>query len=565
MKAVLLQGRDVAVFVDLRRWASEDYQIMKRITDPRARVEVLLRKYSAPATSAAELDQLPLSVRRLVIVDGLNEIASGVAQQILFAIDEYIQVSPVTSVIAGDRVVRRDFIRPGEWKHATILPLDPEAARKLLASRSGTARVYDEASERERSLLRFPFFLNLAIRAKSSDPTQFFLDVCRLSRDELAAAARAAFIAYRDFRSRTFDLAEFEREAGASATSKLVRGGVLSQSGGRASFQHHLFHDYLVAWFLSDSREKWSYDNLSAATFKSSSFDVLAMTAEFVERPGDVDDFVRRVYDWNPYGAAYVLAAAHTAATPNLTLQLMSLLAEKRFDVMKRSAQRAEDGLRLLGSKAESFLGARQLDDVLAGVTLLHGDEAFEAWKHVFLIDADIREIVVKLEDIDSVLGWTAANALKRAALADDEQGRIRDLLLNGAAASVVRWRAAHVLGAFPSRPNVDGLLRVLRGEAPVQVRYGALRSLIEIAARAPGDLRELVLVTVEAVVGNVEPELKNEFASAIQIRRPPPGWANLVTAILGKLSEDEKSLEKRDEYARLAVAVRSEIEVDQR
>src|SRR6185369_16186165 len=91
------------------------------------------------------------------------------------------------------------------------------------------------------------------------------------------------------------------------------------------------------------------------------------------------------------------------------------------------------------------------------------------------------------IEHEDSLIGWTVANVAKRTTISESQAAMLRRLLQN-AEDPIVRWRAAHVLGAHPSEDNVTALLDALN-DPYHWVRYGAVRSLIELAARS-SDLR---------------------------------------------------------------------------
>ena len=88
-------------------------------------------------------------------------------------------------------------------------------------------------------------------------------------------------------------------------------------------------------------------------------------------------------------------------------------------------------------------------------------------------------------------LGWTIANVLKRLKLSSSEQWHLRKHVRDRAVA--VRWRLAHVLGSFPTLNNFDVLKNLLTGDPDAWVRYGAVRSLVEMAARGSASIRKRV------------------------------------------------------------------------
>ena len=73
----------------------------------------------------------------------------------------------------------------------------------------------------------------------------------------------------------------------------------------------------------------------------------------------------------------------------------------------------------------------------------------FDRWKILFTLptgEAAPEEVVNSVEADDSIIGWTAANVLKRLAIETDQEDRIVHMSYHGRA--VIRWRACHVMGS---------------------------------------------------------------------------------------------------------------------
>ena len=98
------------------------------------------------------------------------------------------------------------------------------------------------------------------------------------------------------------------------------------------------------------------------------------MVLEMVEA-SSADDFVRKVYDWNPYAASYALSATVSSkrrVSEEMEHVIAAMLAERLWDVVRPTAIRAGDALALLGSeKALRYLKARTIEDVLAEVNVI--------------------------------------------------------------------------------------------------------------------------------------------------------------------------------------------------
>src|SRR6202034_3154743 len=81
----------------------------------------------------------------------------------------------------------------------------------------------------------------------------------------------------------------------------------------------------------------------------------------------------------------------------------------------------------------------------------------FERWRNLFLTPPRTNATAGQVDDLqaaDPIIGWTAANVLRRCTL---DETRLSDIRRVAAAheTNAVRWRAVHVLGAFPSRENL--------------------------------------------------------------------------------------------------------------
>ena len=131
------------------------------------------------------------------------------------------------------------------------------------------------------------------------------------------SSGRSRFDIYVKDRSRTFEASSFRNIVGDEIVDKLTAAGALTTVQDRSSFTHHLKHDYLAARFLSERQELRNERVFDQVTFQASSFDALAMTVEMLRSSPEADDFVRRVYDWNYYGAAYVAAQPAPQRAPS--------------------------------------------------------------------------------------------------------------------------------------------------------------------------------------------------------------------------------------------------------
>lgn len=539
----------VPVVLDLNRWKAPLYDQWKDLPENWvARTNLLLGAISPAMASVAMLEAAGARSLRILFVDGINEVSSGIAVDILAALDELVSRAPQTCVVVTDRLVRRTLRHNDRWRLGTVLPLDDEQVENLITNRFGSGQNWKASSEAERTMLKIPFFLDQLLhsgqpgRSRVSAFEKFFATHA-LKEAELDKAAHAAFSVYVNDGARTFRLVEFQAVAGPEITSRLMEAGVLRISNGTAYFGHHLQHDYFASRHLARHPEQWKPAVFDRMTFNASSFDVLALCLEQLHSPEQADHFLTLTYDWNLYGTGYALADVYEPGkvSPEMETVVAAMLADRKWDIILATAERARDALALFpdGSLARKFLVIPEKQELYAEIAGTQSLKAwFAEWRAAFrveegrtLSDAEVERIL----DEHSIIGWTTSNVLRRVRLSDDQQSRLRDWGANGT--STVAWRIAHVFGTHPSAENRDFLLGLLtRGEFWVQ--YGAIRSLIQMAAHANAKLRKSIFEQVRNLIPSLSRGVIDELERAIFIdpARAPGDWSEHATGIIRAL-----------------------------
>jgi len=536
-----VRNGSIVVLVRLQQWEKEDYDRWKQTT--RASVAdgaaFLIERFGTPATSVMELDWLPPTSKKILIVDGLNEVSTSLGVEILQALDELTRNQIGTSALVADRLVRRELAPPMRWNLGLVLPLSAEAIAKF-SDRTKAVAVGT-------FLLDSPFFLNAALKEEpvlqggALTHQQYFLSHSGLNGMELDRVAAAAFRAYRESRARTFSLRSFLESTDSTIVERLVNSGILiRESDDAAHFAHHLLHDFLVARYVAGlTPAEWTHRTLEIMTLEQSSFDPVALAFEHLGG-GRADDFLRSLYDWNLYATGYALGeSANGPVAPSLEMRtvIYAMLAEKRFDLVLQTRRRATDALLMIGADtARRFVDAANLESILrdlGNVTTVA--PWFQEWRDLFTRSGENGLAAIEVDALgsaDSVIGWTAANVARRMILTDSQLEKIRGML--SGAAGTIRWRIAHVLGAFPSRESFATLVQLLDDPSDQLVQYGALRSLTEMAARSSsGDLRgaiiEELLRRIDWIEKNVR--FREELARVLIIdpRASPPDWKHVV------------------------------------
>jgi hypothetical protein len=552
------------VFLSLKAWTQAHSEIWKRFDSPLVRMDFLFRSLLKSSIGTAELDSLQPIVRRVIFLDGLNEVDGRTAQEFIFSLDEYASSAINTSVIVSDRLVRREFFRSDRWSLCLVLPLSNiEIERQLsrVHSRSGAATLNDD----ERELLRSPYFLDAYLRTgqlagtRAEEIRKWFEAHVGLSAEDLGRASQAAYLVYGGS-SRTFELQAFEAVAGVDTTRRMRESGSLLVASNLAIFDHHLKHDFLASNYLAANGNLWNSESFDHVTFSGSSFDAIMMCVEQIAE-NSADRFIRAVYDWNLYGVGYSLGESRRhRVSPEMRTVILAMFAERRWDLVLPTKQRAEDTLRLMKEQnASAFLQTKSLQEVFQLVTAHKPSENaqwFSEWQQLFTHtpDAEVPDDVVALvNDQDSVRGWTSANVLKRARLSEVQQQFLRNSLRDTSA--VIRWRAAHALGSFASAVNATALLDCLT-DLDKKVRYGAVRSLLELASSAPDTLRQYVFDNlIRQRKHLVEfPSVREEIRRCVLIpsSRNPSGWLRHCLSLMSAVQPISTESE-RDKWSRAA------------
>ena len=329
--------------------------------------------------------------------------------------------------------------------------------------------------------------------------------------------------------------------------------------GELAYFDHHLKHDYLASRYVVMDEIRWTPDVFNVVTFHASSFETVMMAMEQVPNSVTADRFLRSLYDWNIYAAGYSIAEGRESrVSAEMRLVILAMFAERRWDLVKATAQRARDTLNLIDTQtAREFLNAASLEEVFQ---LLRSVEIptpwFNSWRELFTrtsgLPATDNELLA-LADPDSVMGWTSANVLKRLQCSEPQQARVRELM--GNTSETVQWRAAHVLGSFPSEPNSAALIAKLDSTL-IHLRFGATRSLVEMAANAQPDLSNNIFSAIRdhMVAIKEHQSVLNEFERAVFIdeARTPVGWARRVAIAVIRLQMEAAAVEEREHWDRV-------------
>lgn len=490
----------------------------------------------------------------LLLIDGVNEIPAGQANTLLMAVQRLAERAPSLRAVVTDRLHRR-ALASRAWTLTTLTPVSDDVVRRLVSADLTPAAV---------EALSLPFYLKQAVHdgpgSRAAMHEQALAVHAAQTEDDIERLAAATSEQYELTRSRRIDEPVFRARVPQEQLDRLQTAGVLSIVG-PLRFSHHLISDYLAARHAAN-KDQWTRNDLDVLTLTATSFDALAMLLELA--PHRADELVLATYDWNFYAAAHLLSEARDAdltVNPGLETAVLGMLGERRFDRVRATARQVTDALRTHGTDYTRALLDAPTRTALAEVVRVHNsDSAWDRWQALFLrpdgAPAEAADVEL-MRDKNPLLGWTAASVLRRSATGPALWQAVLELLADED--ETVRWRAAHALGRLPQEHAVEGLLATLEHDAYSWARYGALRSLVEIAAEAPERLRGFVLDRLAGLAGLLRsrPELAREAERVLDLQDPPPGWADATAVVIEKLWAEAATVEEQDRWSSLGLRLR--------
>ncbi len=501
---------------------------------------------AAAVVTGAQLDvqALDSGVPTLLLADGLNETACDAAL-LLRALDRLAARYPSLSILITDRLTRRD-LPSSRWALFGLTPTSREDIERALGH---------SPNPHEFAILSSPFGLDRAVQHGGPITISAALrsEIDMVVRDSGATLEELSECAYRAYEKRSIFLdAECLAAVDADAIGALQAAGTLISTSRGFKFEHQLKHDFLAAEYVRENL-KLDEKTLANVTFGGRSVDPLVLLLEMMDA-SDVDGFVRGVYDWNQYFSAYLIAedARGSGRVQNgTTFAVLAQMAEKRFDPFLATSEEAADAIRLVpGTLAETLLDAPTPEEVRARAVaaMKSVDAGFQPWIEVF--DARTASIALEhLRDADGLYGWAATNSVRRFPT-DPEVEAAALTMLKEASTNVLRWRAAHVLGACDVGKDLLFEIAVTSG-TDEDLRRGCLRSFIEQASRAEPEIQAASLRAVSDSLSSFlsRPKLATQLQRGLLLREPPASWfiscVPVLEALLANAEDDET-------YARL-------------
>lgn len=495
----------------------------------------------------------------LLLVDGLSEASSDMAELVLSAVDDWAALGPTTGTIVADRLTRR-ALRSRRWLLATLGPVSKSTIAETLG------RAVDDA---EYGFLSSP--VNLALSTQLPDRAEnrsgairAVMSRAKLSSDQWQRLDELALNVYRVRRRRSFPKSWIDDSGSDDVYSELKNSELLIDLDEQdVSFIHHLFHDFLAARAAARKEAAWGHELFDDLTLRSSSHDALVLMLEMVA-PSQRPKLIRSVYDWNLYAASYLLSRdrmAHGDTDETTEHQILALLGERRFDHFLATRRQVEDALILHGGPlASDFRNAASVQDVVRLASeALPQDETYQAWLMTFAVEERPSPmwLIERMRDVDGVDGWTAANVVRRLGIDDRGRRAVEELATD--ASDVLRWRAVHALGVA-GPPALPTLFGALKSDGVVAVRFGALRSIVDQAYLSPTEesrkdiFRELATHSAQIID---EPTLSRELARVLFVDEAPAGWVSATSIVLQSILAIEADESELDKWREIGAGVR--------
>jgi hypothetical protein len=464
----LLKSDICPLLVDLKLYTRSLAAAQASVADTQPEiVRHVLATASVPRRTVGEIERLVRDLEVVVLIDGVNEVSARVRTAILDHF-QLLRHRGQCYILAADRFGPLETLPT--FSHAAVDRLGDDFVRDVLDRTLGRG-TYETLDPALRRIYGRPFFLKLALRSgRAFDRArtwndifaEFFREHLGMEDSAIRQVADAALEAQQQL--ATFDFQAFRARIGESTYDALLQAGILQDTEGREfDFDHDLWRDYLVSRSLSSTLEedRWTSEVFDAATTLGVALECLPLALGQLDTRQRKDDFLKRVYNWNYPAAAECLSELRPGdpealqVSPEIRICVLAVIAERRFDPVRKTRQRAEEVLQdHRYDFAEPFRGAASADALRQHIGAIVGEQAwFNEWKRLFS-RADGHEVmseeIALIASNDPLIGWVTANLVRRSDLGVSAQSQLRGMFESyaGDDAKTVRWESCTLLGS---------------------------------------------------------------------------------------------------------------------
>jgi len=473
----------------------------------------------------------------VLVVDGVNQAHVQVSDVLATIAALSIQALARVRIIVSDRMVDRGTAVNNDFGHAVIPPLAPAAYEEALRERPQSKIVKDDAW---RAILSSPMFLDLLLTLPASQtpaeavvPSRFqilysyYRDKCKFDRDQLRTLADFAFSTYEDNRQTAIPKKALN-SLGDSLNHAIEQTDLIQELGEddkQVEFRHQLLHDALAALKIASASETDEAQLLRGPAFDivsldASSPDAIELAVEAVQHPEDLlgerqkllepREFLSEVFDWNFRITLQCVASFDRRGDSPLPQWVRHAVyahnLERRFDPFLHTALLAERMKALIpvSPDVDPYLDAGSRDEIVKSVHAIiqalpekmEGEEAYrQQWLEFYGRTESFPVKDLRPLWSDPFLSWMTANAMRRFEIGPEVTTALIQLYESSRKtserpkfapkAAAYRWRLVHTLGRGTTAGLVTLLDATLDPIESADVRYGAVRSLIELAVMA--------------------------------------------------------------------------------
>jgi hypothetical protein len=481
-----------------------------------------------PAKLLALADDPPEQYKALLVIDGVNQLSLRWNEVLATAQTLSRGALAGATVVIADRMTDRGSAMR-EFTHAVIPPLPATAYRRALSQPL-------QQLTKDRSwwtILASPLFLDLLLltvsktsRGKKPIPSRFkvlnryFRETCNLGDSEIKLLSDFAFEMYKMHKQTAIpskDLHLFYERNGSELREKIESKELVRQLGDDGvEFKHQILHDWLAALKLASSVESEDEILLRAPAFSivsldGASIDPIELGLEALQYPADLlqqrdrpletREMLAAVFDWNYWITFQCVASFDRRGESPLPGWVRHAIyahnLEKQFDPFFHTALFAEQlksqiPAEISYARATSRTGiTSQIEAILRGLDETDTEKEYrDRWLDIYLRSTPFTRADLESLWEDPFLSWTAANVIRRFDISreiTDELVRLYQVSKKTSDSAprpaMFRWRIVHALGKADAVACKQLLAIAFDAFENMDVRYGAIRSLFELAA----------------------------------------------------------------------------------
>lgn len=482
--------------------------------------------------------QLQSKNELVLIIDGINEIYENILLALSDMVDGLCRKYKGLRVFLSIRQIPNGFSKELKVSnYATIDLLKSTEVDEFLNHK------FIKSSSRNQ-ILRIPFFLDIYMQL--STPVEmkkgrtllfrkYFSVFVGLTLVETENLSRICYFSYEKNKSINISKDYFHGEYN-EILDKLSKAGIIDTmediDSSVVRFKHQLYHDYLVGVYIAKEGQRCNHEIFDHCTFRAKNIEPLSFAIELIDEK-DAESFLIAIYDWNYRSISECLAQLKVfnydlKLSNDMAFVLQVKNAEKLLDIFEETISSAYINFKQLnyniGIALDKLKDFKEIDKCIE--TYNPSASLFKEWKALYLIISNdqINHKSWNLYKSNPIISWTFSNIIKRISLSYVQQMELRALFYFSEDASV-QWKIVHSIGAYDSKENVTLLVEALKGSENVWVKYGAIRSLLEIAYNSI-QLRNEIFAWLHDNMNVLTNEIViNEIRKSLLIRNANKEW----------------------------------------